>query len=577
MTVQGTSDAIGLGSGGSLTVFGGTAISGSAIIGNGITSDFNCNTLGNIYTTGGNVGIGNTTPNYTLDIFGTANITTSLTTSTLNIAATNLTFSSYGNLFALSGPTRIAIVSSNNNNSINTSNIFQVYMSGKPGSGNQSSLRIESSAGNSYSIASTASGSGTLFPVNISTLTVQTSGNIGINNTEPNFTLDINGTLRITSGGLLATFNSNTLGSLFTTGGNVGINITTPAYQFDVNGTIRCSDIRSTGSRFNLTQDTDSIIQVNIVNSSSGSNSTSVIIRETSGNAMYIGSTSSFSNGYQIFTRNSTGNPYSLNFGVGSNSSGSVNNIMFMSTNGNIGIYNSAPSFTFDVNGTLRITSGGLLATFNSNTLGSLFTTGGNVGINTTAPGNRLDVNGTLRITSGGLLATFNSNTLGSLFTTGGNVGINTTNPTSSLHISGSLAKSSGTFDIQHPILSNKRLVHSFIEGPRCDLIYRGTIQMSQGSALVNIDSDCTFNTIGNMTQGTFEALTSNPVYYLQNNDSFDKVRGNINRNKLSIICENILSNDHINWMVVAERKDIFIKQWERTDTDGFLITEYKN
>ena len=238
---------------------------------------------------------------------------------------------------------------------------------------------------------------------------------------------------------------------------------------------------------------------------------------------------------------------------------------------------NSAPSFTFDVNGTLRITSGGLLATFNSNTLGSLFTTGGNVGINTTAPGNRLDVNGTLRITSGGLLATFNSNTLGSLFTTGGNVGINTTNPTSSLHISGSLAKSSGTFDIQHPILSNKRLVHSFIEGPRCDLIYRGTIQMSQGSALVNIDSDCTFNTIGNMTQGTFEALTSNPVYYLQNNDSFDKVRGNINRNKLSIICENILSNDHINWMVVAERKDIFIKQWERTDTDGFLITEYKN
>jgi hypothetical protein len=27
--------------------------------------------------------------------------------------------------------------------------------------------------------------------------------------------------------------------------------------------------------------------------------------------------------------------------------------------------------------------------------------------------------------------------------------------------------------------------------------------------------------------------------------------------------------------MVVAERKDVFIKNWERTDTDGYLVPEY--
>ena len=77
------------------------------------------------------------------------------------------------------------------------------------------------------------------------------------------------------------------------------------------------------------------------------------------------------------------------------------------------------------------------------------------------------------------------------------------------------------------------------------------------------------------MTQGTFQALCANPVYYLQNNNSFDRVRGTITGNILQIICENTNSTDTINWMVVAERKDSFIEQWDRTDSNGYLITEY--
>ena len=158
-----------------------------------------------------------------------------------------------------------------------------------------------------------------------------------------------------------------------------------------------------------------------------------------------------------------------------------------------------------------------------------------------------------------------------------GNVGLGTLNPSATLQIVGSIAKSSGTFDISHPLYpgTSKRLVHSFIEGPRCDLVYRGVTTLLEGTAIVDINKECTHDPIGSMDAGTFEVLCTNPQVFLQNNSGFDKLIWSISEGTLTITSDDATSTATVGWMVVAERADPFIKMWERTDTNGLLITQY--
>jgi hypothetical protein len=146
-----------------------------------------------------------------------------------------------------------------------------------------------------------------------------------------------------------------------------------------------------------------------------------------------------------------------------------------------------------------------------------------------------------------------------------------------SITIGGALSKGSGTFDIKHPIKEGYRLVHSFTESPRCDLIYRGKKQLINGQIIINIDKECVQDIDCAMTEGTFEALCANPTVYLQNNETFDKVIGKIVGNKLTILCENNTADCVIDWMVVAERKDELIKEWDKTNDNGYLKTEYQS
>nr|WP_278375047.1 hypothetical protein [Brucella anthropi] len=135
-----------------------------------------------------------------------------------------------------------------------------------------------------------------------------------------------------------------------------------------------------------------------------------------------------------------------------------------------------------------------------------------------------------------------------------------------SLSISGALSKGSGTFLIDHPLDPfNKNLRHGFVEAPRYDLIYRGTVQLVDGRASVDIDA------ASNMTSGTFAALTTNAVVTsLQNQDGFARLKpGAINGGSFEIICEDENCTDLVSWIVIAERNDPFVKSDLEPNTDG--------
>jgi len=158
-----------------------------------------------------------------------------------------------------------------------------------------------------------------------------------------------------------------------------------------------------------------------------------------------------------------------------------------------------------------------------------------------------------------------------------GNVGIGATNPSEKLDvggnvtISGSLSKGSGSFKIDHPLPAmsdTHHLVHSFIEGPKADLIYRGSVALVDGAATVDLDAAAT------MTSGTWEILCRDPQVWVQNEDGWTQVRGSISGSTLSIEAQDADCTDTVSWLIVAERKDPNIVGAGWTDEEGRVIVE---
>jgi hypothetical protein len=263
----------------------------------------NSNTIGNIYTTGGNVGINTTTPGNKLDVNGSANI---------------------DGVFTISDGLRF----------IKSSNINRI----------ESGISVTTS--NSTADLSFTSISGASVY-----MTIASSGNIGITRTNPEYNLDVNGSVRC-SGGILAINESNTLGNLFTYSGNIGINIKNPTYKLDVNG--------SAHIKTNLYVD-------GLISGGSETGST-----------------------FAYLTLTSTDD--SINLSTGS-----------LVTYGGITVQSPTDAVSITNGGGMLIEGGaaigkrlfvgnGIVSDFNSNTIGSIFTTGGNVGINTTSPMYVLDL-----------------------------------------------------------------------------------------------------------------------------------------------------------------------------------------
>jgi len=143
--------------------------------------------------------------------------------------------------------------------------------------------------------------------------------------------------------------------------------------------------------------------------------------------------------------------------------------------------------------------------------------------------------------------------------------------PTGDFTITGAISKGSGSFKIPHPLsskASTHNLVHSFLEGPQADLIYRGRVALSAGSAEVNID------TAAGMTEGTFVLLNDDVQCFTSNETGFTMVKGSVSGNVLTITAADNSCTDTISWMVVGERKDAHMISTNWTDSNGKVIVE---
>jgi len=137
--------------------------------------------------------------------------------------------------------------------------------------------------------------------------------------------------------------------------------------------------------------------------------------------------------------------------------------------------------------------------------------------------------------------------------------------------VTGTVSKSGGNFRIPHPLPSlnsTKDLVHSFIEGPQMDLIYRGKVDLVGGTATVNLD------TKSGMAEGTFVLLNRDVQCFTTNETGWTAVKGSVTGNEITIVAQDNSCTDTISWMVVGERQDDTVKSLDMTDSEGNLIVE---
>jgi len=343
----------------------------------------NSNTIGGaLFTTGGNVGINTTAPGFKLDING------GFRTQSNNNGASNPFYVGNSN----NGSAAYSIIQIYNDTANNLSMFLNSTTRSVDGGLNCATIRND---GGPLRLSA--------LNTNVSYLHLTTSGNIGVNTSTPEFTLDVNSTFRSQSTiSVNNTVNniSNTIGSNNFSSDITLSNSTRNSVLFNPVGINPPTfTTRSIGTKVVLFPNVNSVLL-------------DYAIGIESQNMWF----SSPGNGFKWY----------------SNSTSS--NMIFNSTGLAINKNNVNPNFALDINGIGNFTNS-IIVPFNSNTLGNLFTTGGNVGIGNANPSFTLDISGTGRFTNK-LNAAFNSNTLGNIYTTGGNLGVNNTKPNQLVEIS---------------------------------------------------------------------------------------------------------------------------------------------
>lgn len=467
------------------------------------------------------VGIGTTNPQYTLDVNGIARFTGGISTGTLAIT-NNLNM--YSSVYH---------------------NTYGSYLTSSTSSGLIYSGTV--SGPNLYGV-----GGGILgYNGNVAVVSWNSSGNVGINTTTQTYNLDVIGSTRVSGGMYLTTpfvvnntSNSSSVtgaglnisGDVLLSGGTVGNIYWTNTL---VNGAVSFSN-RSPGSRIivypNISNNTlDYSIGVESQNlwfSSPGgfkwyANSTSATLTLTSGNVGINTSVPSSSldvTGTARFTTSVTTNSlYSTNITstnsvftsstVSSLTSAQISSGTLSVTNqivNNSLVSNQTVSSLNATNSTFAsvLITNSLSASFDANTIGSVFTTGGNVGINTTTPGYKLDISGTTRINN----TTFSTNnTTGALYCSGG-IAVNGTNASSSTS-GGALTVAGGLAVSQDAYFGSNLFIRGVNSSVVTGLATIGTVSTTGTyQKTVNIGrtmSDTNYKIVGNIS-----TITSNTNVY---------------------------------------------------------------
>ena len=406
------------------------------------------------------------------------------------------------------------------------------------------------------------SGTGNRFGIlndsGVEQFTILDGGNVGIGTKNPARTLHVNSLGQ----GIVAFQNSN-VGCVIQANGSDLNQVEIVGYTQDLslqtNGGGNYSNILlrqfasdSTGI-FLTTRDTGSTNAPFVgIGTNTPANYQLHIVRKagSSGNILLDGDTSSSGNPKIIFRDINTSNVGILDFNDTANTFTFSRNLIIT------GSGTSVPGQALDVNGQIRSRIGAFQLNDGTNTGGGLY-------FLKTISGSGTSLAPALFAETGFELYFFtNGNALNSRMTisTAGTV-----------TIPGTLSKGAGTFKIDHPLPSKTdthHLVHSFIEGPQADLIYRGKIQLVNGTATVNID------TIAGMTEGTFTTLNRDIQCFTSNETDWDAVKGSVSGNILTIECQNASSTATISWMVIGERQDKYIYDTEITDENGKIIVE---
>jgi hypothetical protein len=372
----------------------------------------NSNTIASLFTTGGNVGIGNTAPSYDLDVTGDINFTGDLYKNG-SLFGNQVWTGSVGNTISYTSGTTL-MSNTSISNSLTVGNSLLVL-------GNSNTIASLFTTGGNVGI-------GTANP-NVK-FTVRQEG-ISLNNPSSTGLVEFRGsTSSDVSESILRIGRGHNSGNYY--GASAEFNIR-KAYSNGTNAASGMDIVLGAGQ----TDNPDTTVMTLLANSNVG-----------------IGNTSPSYDLDVTGDVNFTGDLYKNGTLFGGGTPDSV-------WTGSIG---SLISYT---SGAVLI-SGGLRATSNSNTIGAIFTTGGNVGIGTTSPTVKLDVTGDINFTGdlyqngslfsgdgvwtgsigslisytsgavliSGLRATGSSNTIGNvIFTTGGNVGIGNTAPSQILQV----------------------------------------------------------------------------------------------------------------------------------------------